>query len=96
MTRQAIGWKKIFAKDIYDKGLKVHCNKYNKCAMLVQGGKGTGLYGDFILSIQFFVNLKLKKLSVFLKMIKPMHHARWYERRVVRSVEAQRRRACSA
>ena len=33
--------------------------------MLVQDGKGTGLYGDFILSIQFFVNLKLKKLSLF-------------------------------
>lgn len=35
--------------------------------MLVQDGKGMHvwsqkLYGDFILSIQFFVNLKLKKL----------------------------------
>lgn len=43
-----------------------------------------------------FCESKTKELKFVLKMIKPMHHARWYERRVVRSVEAQRRRAYSA
>ena len=46
MTRQAIGWKKIFAKDIYDKGLQVHCNIYSKCAMLVQDGKGMHVWSQ--------------------------------------------------
>lgn len=61
MIRQATGWEKRFAKDLFDKGLLcrfINFKKCNKFISLLQEGQamcvwGQHVYGDSVFSTQF-------------------------------------------